>query len=556
MTIRAKLLIVIPLLVLAANTVIFFLFRSSTLVQDGYDRMMNRILAYKQSVQSSDQSVQALYNYLLDPNPTLQDEMERLNNGLRASGDSLRQLGQLPSLAPQAAGYLHLLDTLAEQERQAAAASATPKDALARYESAEKTAGFIREEGQRLVDLELGVDRPIFLRIQQENERMNRLGAAVIAVQTLLGVGLAFWVSRSVTDPVGRLVRLARRVSQGNPREALPNPVAGANAKDELGILTTAFVQMVESLQEAADRDKERLEQDRFVKELELRALQSQIQPHFLFNSLNVLSKLALLEGAERTSDLIVSMSKLIRYRLRKLDEPVSLRDELGHVMEYVALQQARFGSRVRFETKIDDAALSARIPALTVQPLVENAFVHGIESMESGAVIRLAVAMDGEDAVVEVADNGAGMDEATRQALLQLDYEPEAAAKAEQRTSERQSEQQPEQRYSDQLPAQQSDQRPAQQSDQQPQQQSERQPQQPKQQHPEIRKPESGLSRPEPASAGLGTRNVFRRLQLFTGRTGAVQIRSAPGQGTSFTIRIPMTPKEEPADVPLIDRG
>lgn len=495
MTIRSKLLIVIPLLVLAANTVIFFLFRSSTLVQGGYDQMMNRILAYKQPVQTSDQTLQALYDYLLDPGPELQAEIVQLNDTLRLRGESLRQLGGLPALATQATGYLKLIDTFAGQVQYAAEASATPKEALARYESAEKTAEFIREEGQRLVDLELGVDQPIFREIQQENKRMNRLGAAVIAVQTLLSVGLAFWVSRSVTGPVGRLVRMARDVSKGRRQEELTEK--HAQAKDELGILTSAFLQMISSLHEAADRDKERLEHDRFVKDLELRALQSQIQPHFLFNSLNVLAKLALIEGAERTSDLIVSMSKLIRYRLRKLDEPVSLRDELGHVKEYTSIQQARFGNRVRFETEIDERALSVKLPALTIQPLVENAFVHGIEKVEAGAAIRLVVTRDESDAVIEVSDNGAGMDEATRLALLQLDYEPEAAL-------------------------------------------------------PEEGKP----SEPTAMPAGLGTRNVFRRLQLFTGRSDAVEIRSAPGQGTTFTIRIPMTPKEELVNVPFVDRG
>ncbi|QHW31442.1 sensor histidine kinase [Paenibacillus rhizovicinus] len=510
MTIRAKLLIVIPLLVLAANTTIFFLFRSSTLVQDGYDQMLNRMLAYKQSVQTSDQSLQALYDYLLDPGPALQSEMTRLNGMLRLGGDSIRQLGQLPALAPKATGYLNMIDTLADQEQYAAEASDTPKEALARYESAEKTAGFIREEGQRLVDLELGADQPIFRQIQQENERMNRFGLAVILVQTLLCVCTAVWLSRSVTGPVGRLVRMARHVSEGRPQEQLPAP--SVPSRDELGILTTAFLQMIASLHEAADRDKEQLERERFVKELELRALQSQIQPHFLFNALNVLSKLALLEGAERTSDLIVSMSKLIRYRLRKLDEPVSLRDELGHVAEYAAIQQARFGGRIRFETEIDEQALSAKLPALTVQPLVENAFVHGIESIEAGAVIRLAVTVDGSEAVIEVADNGVGMDEATRRSLLQLNYEPHEPNSDSEQDSDADEDAA--------LP--------------------------------------QGTKRPEPASmsAGLGTRNVFRRLQLFTGRGDAVEIRSAPAQGTTFTIRIPMTPKEEAADVPFNDRG
>ncbi|QHT59396.1 sensor histidine kinase [Paenibacillus lycopersici] len=500
MTIRAKLLIVIPLLVLAANTMIFFLFRSSTLVQDGYDHMLNRILAYKQAVQASDQSLQSLYDYLLDPGPGLRAEMTRTNESLRASGAMIEAVGLLPALAPQVTGYLNLIGTLADQERHAAEAAATPKEALARYESAEKTAEFIREEGQRLVDLDLGIDQPVFRHIQQENKRMRQLGVAVIAVQTLLSVCLAVWVSRSVTEPVGRLVRMARQVSEGRPQAELPDArtEAQAQAKDELGMLTQAFLQMLASLHEAAGRDKERLERERFVKELELRALQSQIQPHFLFNALNVLSKLSLLEGAERTSDLIVSMSRLIRYRLRKLDEPVSLREELGHVTEYAALQQARFGSRIRFETDVDENALSAMLPALTVQPLVENAFVHGIESIEAGAAIRLAVAVDGADAVIGISDNGVGMDEATRRSLLRLDYDPAAVADND------------------------------------------------------------APKRPEPASmsAGIGTSNVFRRLQLFTGRSDAVAIRSAPGEGTTFTIRIPMKPKEEQAHVPFDDRG
>lgn len=496
MTIRAKLLLVIPLLVLAANLVIFFLFRSSTLVQGGYDRMMNRILAYKQAARAAEQSLQALYDYLLDPGDALQAETERQNEALRLSAATLRQAGSLPALAPQTSGYLRLIGTLAEQEQAAAQASATPKEALARYEAAEKTAEFIREEGQRLVDLDLEADRPIFREIQRETRRINRLGAAVIAVQTLLSVGLAVWVSRSVTEPVGRLVRLAREVTKGVPpaRLAEAPDFARARSPDELGLLAGAFLEMLTSLREAAERDKERLEQGRIVKELELRALQSQIQPHFLFNALNVLSKLALIEGAERTSDLIVSMSKLIRYRLRERDEPVSLRDELGHVAEYVAIQRARFGNRVRCVSEIDEAALSAKLPALTIQPLVENAFVHGIEHMEEGAEIRIAARRDDANgcAVVEVSDNGAGMDEETRQALLRLDYEPE----------------------------------------------------------------ETDRTEPAATSAGLGTRNVFRRLQLFTGRSDAVDVRSAPGQGTTFTIRIPLTPREEAADVPSAYRG
>ncbi|WP_027092572.1 sensor histidine kinase [Cohnella thermotolerans] len=490
MTIRRKLLLVIPLLVLLANTVTFFLFRSSSIVQVGYDRMMDRVLSFKQSAQTADQSLQALYAYLLDPGADNRAEAERWRKELKLRREALTQAGMTSSLASAAEGYLRLLDTLAEKESAAQSAASSPSEALALYESAEKTAGFIREEGQRLVDLELENDQAVFRRIQEENARMNRLGAAVIVVQTLLGAGLAFWISRSVTEPVGRLVKAAELVSEGRSSDELP-PLPPP-AKDELGTLSRALGQMLASLKASAERDKERLEQSRLVKELELRALQSQIHPHFLFNTLNVLSKLALLEGAEKTSDLIVSMSNLIRYRLRKFDEPVTLGDELGHVAEYVKIQQARFRNRVRFETSVDESALAAPIPSLTIQPLVENAFVHGIERMEKDAWIGLTVRREGADAVVEIADNGAGMDEATRAALLDMAFEPETDA--------------------------------------------------------------AGAAGRH--SAGLGTRNVFRRLQLFCGREDVAQIRSEPGRGTTVTIRVPLAREEERTDVPLVDRG
>lgn len=125
---------------------------------------------------------------------------------------------------------------------------------------------------------------------------MNRLGAAVFVINTLLSIVLAVWISRSITVPVGRLVDMAKQMSKGN----LPVDPAPIRSSDELGLLSNAFKQMSTDLKTLIEKDKESLEKDRLVKELELQALQSQINPHFLFNSLNVLSKLALLEGAEK----------------------------------------------------------------------------------------------------------------------------------------------------------------------------------------------------------------------------------------------------------------
>lgn len=422
MTIRRKLLLFIPLLVLLANSVTFFLFQSSRIVQQSYDLMMNRILLYQQTTQAADQRLKTLYASLLNPDGT------PAANGQAEAADGLAGLrGKLLEQRSGAArtseltGYVHMLDTFIEQEQAArtAAQSQDAAEALRQYEEAERTAGFLREEEQQLVDLELTSYQPAFRQIQEENARMNRLGAAVFVVNTLMAVLLAYWISRSVTEPVSRLVAMARRIAKGDLNAAPPE----LSTKDELGVLSDAFRQMLGDLLVLIEKDKQSLEKDRLVKELELQALQSQINPHFLFNTLNVLSKLALLEEAEQTSDLIVSMSNLLRYSLRRLDQPVTLQDELAHVREYFAIQQARFRDRVRFELKADESALGAEIPALTIQPLVENAFLHGIEDMEHGAEIRLSIttAETGE-AVISVTDNGKGMSEETRGALLRLE--------------------------------------------------------------------------------------------------------------------------------------
>lgn len=120
-----------------------------------------------------------------------------------------------------------------------------------------------------------------------------------------------------------------------------------------------------------------------------------------------------------------MSMSNLLRYNLRKLDRPVTLRDEVNHAKEYFVIQQARFNDRIRFVTEIDEAALNVHVPTLTLQPILENAFVHGIEGKEEGAVIRLTIERLQDTVRVAISDNGFGMSEEVRESLLRFDAEP-----------------------------------------------------------------------------------------------------------------------------------
>ncbi|PTU47153.1 two-component sensor histidine kinase [Paenibacillus polymyxa] len=425
MTIRTKLLLFIPLLVVFANIIAYFVFQSGKVVQQSYDEMLGRILLIEQTSESAESNLNLLYTYLLNPRddtgvqgPT-EYQLKQLKGRIQEVSDSTD-----PSFAEE--DYMNLLATFLEQKQAAVldAKAQDPQSAFEHYIEAEKTVGYIHEEGQRLIDAELAYYRPLIENIRNKNEQMNGLGVALFGMNALMGVLLAIWVSRSITGPVGRLVGLAKRIATGDL-----NIESQPRRDDELGVLADAILQMSADLSILIEKDKQSLEMRRLVKELELLALQNQINPHFLFNTLNVLSKLAILEGAEKTSDLIVSLSNLLRYSLQKLDKPVTLQEELDHISEYVTIQQARFRDRIRFDLHFDASVLQQQIPALTIQPFIENAFLHGVADMENGAIITLTLSRVGEDVQIKISDNGKGMTEETRLSVLRLEGGAESSS-------------------------------------------------------------------------------------------------------------------------------
>ncbi|MCY9595363.1 sensor histidine kinase [Paenibacillus chitinolyticus] len=522
MSIRMKLFLFIPALVILMNSVTFFIYQSGRTIQESYHLTMDRILLYKEIAHKTEESLRSLSSYLINLNGegrgafvALQEELSSLQGKLESDARSEEDSFARRNYANMLGTYLAAADSVL-----AAVESKDMQRYLQRYEEADKTAGYIKAEHQNLVDMELSFYQPLYKQMLLKTGEMNMLGQTLVAVNMLLSLVFAIWLSQSITKPIGRLVHAARQMSKGH-LDTAPPPVQN---EDEIGILTLAFGHMQVNLKELIAKNQANMEKDRLVKELEIKALQSQINPHFLFNTLNVLSKLALLEGAEKTSDLTVSVSNLLRYNLRKLDQPVSLREEVDHAREYFAIQQSRFRDRISFETDIDEGALEQQIPCLTLQPLLENAFMHGIESMEEGAFIRLGIMKAGGNVRVTVADNGAGMNEETRLHLLRYGSASGDGAVPAAREGISAGEEEGVRR---------------------------------------IEAPSGyDFSRTErKPSTGLGTQNVFRRLQLFYGTDGLIEIESAPGKGTTVVLTLPeMTGQRAgirgDAYVPLADRG
>ncbi|WP_405109360.1 sensor histidine kinase [Paenibacillus sp. FSL K6-1217] len=417
MSIRLKLLICIPLLVLLMSSVSFVLFESGKNVQESYHLMMNRIMLYKEVSYEVGENMRSLNRFIMQVDTDSFPEVEKHLGAvleLRSRLDGMATIGgsDLPLR-----NYSHIIDTFVEQAGQMITEiDGQDANTLAgAYIEAEQTQRFIREEAQELVDLELDQYKPIYAEIMSTTAKLNRMGSLLVITAALLSICMAVWLSGSITGPIRRLVATAKQISKGRMDTKAPESVNN----DEISILCRAFNGMIDNIQELMKENIQSAEKDRLVKELELKMLQSQINPHFLFNTLNSIAKLAYLEGAARTSDLTVSVSRLLRYNLQKLDQAVPLREEVEHVNEYINIQRARFRDRIAFEMEIDEEAMDGMVPCLTLQPIFENAFVHGLEQMEEGAILTLSIRYRSGQVEIVISDNGAGMNRETVARLM-----------------------------------------------------------------------------------------------------------------------------------------
>ncbi|PRR85257.1 PocR ligand-binding domain-containing protein [Clostridium luticellarii] len=148
------------------------------------------------------------------------------------------------------------------------------------------------------------------------------------------------------------------------------------------------------------------------AKKMQLKTIQAQINPHFLFNTLNTIARMALIENAPKTEDLLYTLSDLLRYSLRNSEEFPKLSSEIDYTKRYLLIQNMRFSDRMTYRIEVDEAILDCRIPAMTIQPIVENSLSHGLNSQtEEGEIIIKGGLTPEKDILIEISDNGVGID-------------------------------------------------------------------------------------------------------------------------------------------------
>lgn len=161
---------------------------------------------------------------------------------------------------------------------------------------------------------------------------------------------------------------------------------------------------------EIALAEKEKLKLEEEYNACHLKALQAQINPHFLFNVLNSIASLTIIEDAPKTGEVIYNLSSILRYTLKKADKLVKLEEEMNYIKSYLEIQKIRFEERLTYNLEIDDEIKENKIPFLAIQVFVENAVIHGIEECENGGCVNVSAKSYGKFIEILIEDNGVGI--------------------------------------------------------------------------------------------------------------------------------------------------
>lgn len=251
--------------------------------------------------------------------------------------------------------------------------------------------------------------------VKENNEFLQKALISSKVLQYALGViivvilGLAMYLgvrySRYLERLMGNILSLTKRISEGNKHEILEVKEGPEEIREMISSFNGLIITM-EELNRKAD-EKARLELQ--LKEAQLQGLQFQIQPHFLFNTLNAISMLAIMENDRKVYDLIMALSRFMRYSLKKTTALVSLKEEVDMVSQYLYILKARMGTKLEYEVlnKVDSEVM---IPPFTLQPVVENAFRHGIEEKTGNGKIIVRITSREKRVILRVYNDGIGM--------------------------------------------------------------------------------------------------------------------------------------------------
>ena len=245
-----------------------------------------------------------------------------------------------------------------------------------------------------------------------------------LCIMVLLAVVIActvisYYVTSSISEPIGQLIKVMQMTGDGKWNERFPN-----SGKDEITILGARFNEMADKTDQLIEQvylsEIRRQEVSISWTNARLDALLMQINPHFLYNTLDTMSGIANAQNCPMVSGMCHSLSAIFRYSLNMTDELSTVQNEMAHVRNYLYVMDVRNGSTIAYDYQIDSDTLADQMPRICIQPVVENALTHGLRNVRrKDKKLLIRSEHVNENLVITVQDNGAGMDAESMNRLL-----------------------------------------------------------------------------------------------------------------------------------------
>ena len=373
------------------------------------------------SSRSSD-SLMSFYDYsnsISEHNASMQDEAEYTDRGIK-----------IKNLAGMVRHYLKILDStvIAKRNRKIDVYTSGYQEAVKEYT-------YIGNYIEKMMSTDLTDSAQKYIEIQKEIDRSSAINYTMFGISVILITVIIILFSFEVTKPLSKLVSYAKEVSDGN----FDVEVTEDKTSSEINILYRAFSRMTVSIREYVNemKEKQRLERTlteeklnnlkmkSALHEAELMALQSQVNPHFIFNTINIGAKVAMLQGDNVTCEYLENFADIFRYNLKGLDYNATLSEEIANVEAYMNLLITRFGSFIDFQLDFpeEEGVRNFILPRMTLQPLMENAYIHGVSKLEGGGIIRLVVKRERKRLYITISNTGEEIPRETVKLILNRKY-------------------------------------------------------------------------------------------------------------------------------------
>ena len=357
------------------------------------------------STRSTD-SLQSFYDY--------NNSISNHNNVLKEEANYTERGIKIMNITGMISHYLHILDQAVIAKR-----NSNFNDYNTGYQEAVKEHAYIGNYIEEMMSTDLSQSAQKYIEIQKEVDQNTALSYLMFGVTVVLITIIIVAFSFELTKPLSKLATYAKEVSKGN----FDVIIKEQKTSKEISILYQAFRSMTASIREYVNelQEKQRLEHKlteeklnnlkmkSALHEAELLALQSQVNPHFIFNTINIGAKVAMLQGDNVTCEYLENFADIFRYNLKGLNYDATLNEEIENVEAYMKLLITRFGDVIDFNLTVpeEEEIREFILPRMTLQPLVENAYIHGISKFEQGGTIEVSVKKEGHSIYITIANTG-----------------------------------------------------------------------------------------------------------------------------------------------------